>query len=42
MKPEKLRIALGIPTYEWHLEQKDAIQQTLRIKVMILVNCTMK
>jgi len=42
MKPEKLRISLGIPTDEWHLEQTDAIQQNLRIKVKILVNSTMK
>jgi hypothetical protein len=42
MKLEKLRISLAIPIYEWHLEQKDTIQQNLRIKVKILVNSTMK
>ena len=42
MKPEKLRISLGIPTYEWYLEQKDAVQQNLRMKLKILVNSTMK
>ena len=41
-KTRKLRISLGIPTDEWHLEQTDAIQQNLRIKVKILVNSTMK
>lgn len=42
MKPEKLRISLGIPTYERDLEQKDKIQQNLRIKTKTLVNSTMK
>jgi len=41
-KPEKLCSSSGILTYEWNLEQKDTIQQNLRIKVKILVNSTME
>jgi len=42
MKQEKLCSSSGILTYDWHVEQKDTIQQNLRIKVNILVNSVME
>lgn len=32
MQPEKLRISLGIPTYEWYLEHKDTTKLQKRSK----------